>query len=72
MPPQQQRLIYGGRQMYVLKLSLLFVIIRSLMMYTDKSNRFYLYRQDDKTVKELGVKAGDVLHLVLALRGGGW
>jgi len=41
VPPQQQRLIYSGRQM-----------------------------QDDKTAKELGVKPGDVLHLVLALRGG--
>lgn len=29
-------------------------------------------RSDEKTAKELGVKAGDVLHLVLALRGGCW
>ena len=28
------------------------------------------FRQDDKTAKELGVTAGAVLHLVLALRGG--
>ncbi|EJD01695.1 ubiquitin [Fomitiporia mediterranea MF3/22] len=41
VPPQQQRLIHGGRQM-----------------------------QDEKTASEVGVKPGDVLHLVLALRGG--
>jgi hypothetical protein len=27
-------------------------------------------RQDDKTVREYGIDAGTVLHLVLALRGG--
>ncbi|THH06626.1 hypothetical protein EW145_g3960 [Phellinidium pouzarii] len=41
VPPQQQRLIYRGRQM-----------------------------QDDKTAQEVNVMPGDVLHLVLALRGG--
>ncbi|KAF8324568.1 ubiquitin [Cantharellus anzutake] len=41
VPPPQQRLIFGGRQM-----------------------------ADDKTVRELNVTAGSVLHLVLALRGG--
>mmetsp|Transcript_83 Transcript_83/g.238 ORF Transcript_83/g.238 Transcript_83/m.238 type:complete len:80 (-) Transcript_83:24-263(-) len=41
IPPPQQRLIFGGKQM-----------------------------QDDKTVREYGIDAGTVLHLVLALRGG--
>jgi len=42
VPPQQQRLIFNGRQM-----------------------------SDDKTANELSVVPGSVLHLVLALRGGG-
>ena len=41
IPPPQQRLIFGGKQM-----------------------------ADDKTAEEYKIKAGDVLHLVLALRGG--
>jgi ubiquitin-like protein Nedd8 len=41
IPPPQQRLIFGGKQM-----------------------------ADDKTAEEYKIKAGDTLHLVLALRGG--
>ncbi|KXS19897.1 ubiquitin [Gonapodya prolifera JEL478] len=39
--PDQQRLIFGGKQM-----------------------------SDEKTAKESGIESGNVLHLVLALRGG--
>ncbi|KAK1695662.1 hypothetical protein QYE76_012359 [Lolium multiflorum] len=42
IPPVQQRLIFGGKQM-----------------------------ADDKTAKDYNIRGGDVLHLVLALRGGG-
>ncbi|EIN11039.1 ubiquitin [Punctularia strigosozonata HHB-11173 SS5] len=41
VPPQQQRLIFKGRQL-----------------------------PDDKNAQEQNIAAGDVLHLVLALRGG--
>ncbi|KAE8794463.1 hypothetical protein D1007_30769 [Hordeum vulgare] len=41
IPPVQQRLIFGGKQI-----------------------------ADDKTAQDYKIKAGDVLHLVLALRGG--
>ncbi|CAG8636409.1 24922_t:CDS:2 [Cetraspora pellucida] len=40
IPPAQQRLIHGGKQL-----------------------------TDEKTVREAGIKPGEVLHLVLALRG---
>ncbi|CAG8841604.1 7195_t:CDS:2, partial [Racocetra persica] len=39
IPPAQQRLIHGGKQL-----------------------------TDEKTVREAGIRAGEVLHLVLALR----
>lgn len=32
---------------------------------------FDTYRQDEKTAQDLSIQAGSVLHLVLALRGGG-
>nr|CAG8536992.1 1239_t:CDS:2 [Entrophospora candida] len=41
IPPPQQRLIYGGKQL-----------------------------NDDKTVDDANIKPGEVLHLVLSLRGG--
>ncbi|KAF2487030.1 ubiquitin-related domain-containing protein [Neohortaea acidophila] len=41
IPPVQQRLIFGGKQM-----------------------------SDDKTAEDYKLKGGDILHLVLALRGG--
>ncbi|CAM0913053.1 unnamed protein product [Alopecurus aequalis] len=43
IPPVQQRLIFGGKQI-----------------------------ADDKTAKDYNIKGGDVLHLVLALRGGAY
>uniref|UniRef100_A0AAR2LFY9 Ubiquitin-like protein NEDD8 n=1 Tax=Pygocentrus nattereri TaxID=42514 RepID=A0AAR2LFY9_PYGNA len=42
IPPQQQRLIYSGKQM-----------------------------NDEKTASDYKIQGGSVLHLVLALRGGG-
>ncbi|NWZ60749.1 NEDD8 protein, partial [Haliaeetus albicilla] len=42
IPPQQQRLIYSGKQM-----------------------------NDEKTAADYKIQGGSVLHLVLALRGGG-
>ena len=53
IPPVQQRLIFGGKQMCVN-----FMI--SMLMAP---------RADEKTAKDYNVEAGSVLHLVLALRG---
>ena len=61
VPPPQQRLIYAGRQMYVLYPYETFDPFILLIMRC---------RADDKVVKEFNIAAGAVLHLVLALRGG--
>ncbi len=42
IPPVQQRLIFGGKQMH-----------------------------DEKTAKDYNIEGGSVIHMVLALRGGG-
>ena len=61
VPPPQQRLIYAGRQMYVL---CPFQTLAPLILLIMRC------RADDKVVKEFNIAAGAVLHLVLALRGG--
>ena len=59
IPPAQQRLIYGGKQMYILEPCSL------ATTHTDNTPR-----ADDKTAAEYQLEGGATLHLVLALRGG--
>lgn len=74
IPPVQQRLIYGGKQMYVHNNTFptIYLSIKSAgeshskKPNTDNSS----YRADDKTAAEYGLEGGNTLHLVLALRGG--
>ncbi|KAJ3504057.1 hypothetical protein NM208_g16392 [Fusarium decemcellulare] len=61
IPPVQQRLIHGGKQMY-----------RTYEHATQTRDADRLPRTDDKTAAEYNLVAGDTLHLVLALRGGRW
>ncbi|KAG7043559.1 ubiquitin-like protein 1 [Colletotrichum scovillei] len=74
IPPVQQRLIYGGKQMYsvillergiMLSLGTLGEFPTETIPLTRCSNRV-----DDKSASEYGLEAGATLHLVLALRGG--
>ena len=58
VPPQQQRLIFRGRQMSV------------ALSYPRLQKDWLFSRSDDKTANDFNVEAGAVLHLVLALRGG--
>lgn len=68
IPPVQQRLIYGGKQMYV------FHSIPSaqaaFMERRRLTDHVLLHRSDDKTASEYSLEGGATLHLVLALRGG--
>jgi hypothetical protein len=34
--------------------------------------KIFTFRNDDKFASEYNIEGGSVLHLVLALRGGGW
>ncbi|KJK61448.1 Nebb8-like ubiquitin protein [Aspergillus parasiticus SU-1] len=54
IPPVQQRLIFGGKQMYV----------------DSGTKPAILETADDKTASEYNLEGGATLHLVLALRGG--
>jgi ubiquitin-like protein Nedd8 len=61
IPPVQQRLIHGGKQMYATPWN--------PQLLTD-GLADTVSRTDDKTASEYNLVAGDTLHLVLALRGG--
>jgi ubiquitin-like protein Nedd8 len=70
IPPVQQRLIYGGKQMYVRDI---LSIQRALILRwvgIDWSFLGVICRADDKTAAEYNLEGGATLHLVLALRGG--
>lgn len=78
IPPQQQRLIYSGKQMWVPPSVLLVALTSS---YFFSSYRISLnhspfsvsplpLRNDEKTAADYKIQGGSVLHLVLALRGG--
>lgn len=58
IPPVQQRLIFGGKQMCVAK--------KVQRCHSDSSS----HRNDDKTASDYNLEGGATLHLVLALRGG--
>lgn len=65
IPPVQQRLIYGGKQMY--EASYTSPISSSPVARADLCSSS---RADDKTASEYNLEGGATLHLVLALRGG--
>ncbi len=62
IPPVQQRLIYGGKQMYASTLA----SCESMGREADWKS----CRADQKTAEDYGLEGGNTLHLVLALRGG--
>ena len=68
IPPKQQRLIFGGKAMYVKHPS---CKRPSLPIFQSHPHFVHLLsRADEKTVESYKIQAGAVLHLVLALRGG--
>jgi ubiquitin-like protein Nedd8 len=70
IPPVQQRLIYGGKQMYDKTLPISTFHPLSLLYYVLPANCAVITRVDDKSAAEYQLEAGATLHLVLALRGG--
>jgi ubiquitin-like protein Nedd8 len=75
IPPAQQRLIYGGKQMCVLHLSSFLPrrgreTERVAGRHGMGSEANVLCRADDKTAADYQLEGGATLHLVLALRGG--
>jgi ubiquitin-like protein Nedd8 len=84
IPPVQQRLIYGGKQMYVytsppphpfisttpvLQSLNQFCFISSPCAQPSKADCSD-FRADEKTAEDYNLEGGTTLHLVLALRGG--
>ncbi|KAF1963853.1 hypothetical protein CC80DRAFT_588166 [Byssothecium circinans] len=67
IPPAQQRLIYGGKQMCVASSPLHFL---PAITYGTCANARKIYRADEKTAADYQLEGGATLHLVLALRGG--
>ena len=68
IPPVQQRLIFGGKQMYEISPPSRLVVTGSrgaLLMGVVMG-----FRADDKMASEYNLEGGATLHLVLALRGG--
>lgn len=74
IPPQQQRLIYSGKQMWVLlhhELSSSVVAAQVFSKPPRALSRVLSHpRNDEKTAADYKIQGGSVLHLVLALRGG--
>lgn len=68
IPPAQQRLIFGGKQMYVSSIPSLRIYPPHLFSWDISSDK--LSRADDKTAADYQLEGGATLHLVLALRGG--
>ncbi|GAC94213.1 polyubiquitin [Pseudozyma hubeiensis SY62] len=67
IPPAQQRLIFGGKQMYVsssaqlssnFTLSMPLLTLLRIDTVTGRDNR-----HDEKTAKDFGVEGGSVLHV---------
>ena len=68
IPPVQQRLIFGGKQMYEISPPSRLVVSGKQGSFADG---FAMgFRADDKMASEYNLEGGATLHLVLALRGG--